>query len=349
VSASGEMGSATPRVSVVVTCLNAAATVVECIQSITSQDYPNLEVIVVDAGSTDDTTSKALGAADNTANFKLVIDESALTPARGRNKGAEVASGDFLAFTDSDCIAEPDWIRGLADPANWKEHVGAVGGKTVFTQIPSEKGILVALHGALGTRLGSGGSVEFFDRPNLSSAKSLPACYVMYPSKIFKTTGGFDESLRYCEDSCLSARIRRAGFRLVYNPKAVIHHRHRNSVRQFVRWMFDYGRGRGEAVRKDRGAITVAPVLLMLIPLLILSLAVWRVLPLNTLLVSTLAIYFGLDLAYALARTGRPQRETLLYFASYLVIHLSYAAGLVGGLVGGRTASGVPSSSTTTA
>jgi glycosyltransferase involved in cell wall biosynthesis len=348
VSALGETESATPRVSVIITSLNAEATVTDCIRSITSQDYPNLEVIFVDAGSTDDTTSKALMAAGNTTNFRLVIDKSASTPARGRNKGAEVAKGDFLAFTDSDCIAEPDWIRGLTDPENWKEHVGAVGGKTVFTEIPHEKGILVALHGALGTRLGSGGSIEFFNRPKLSSAKSLPACNVMYPSKIFKTSGGFDESLRYCEDSCLSARIRRAGFRLVYTPKAVIHHRHRNSVRQFVRWMFDYGKGRGEAVKKDRGAITVAAVLLMLIPLLILGLALWRVLPWDILLVSTLAIYFGLDLAYALARTRRPQGETLLYFASYLVIHLSYVAGLVGGLVRRRTGSGVSSSPTTT-
>ncbi len=343
------MESANPRISVIVTCFNAAETIDNCIRSVTSQNYPNTEVILVDAGSTDGTTSQALKVAGNRANFKLIVDESATTPARGRNKGAGAASGEFLAFTDSDCVAEAGWISALVNPENWKERVGAVGGKTVFTEIPHEKGMLSALHGALVTRLGSGGSVEFFDRPKLGSAKSLPACNVMYPSKIFKTSGGFDESLRYCEDSCLSAHIRRAGFRLVYTPKAVVYHKHRNSVRQFVRWMFDYGKGRGEAVQKDRGAITVASVLLMLIPLLILSLAVWRVLPLNILLLSTLAIYFGLDLAYAVAKTGRPQGETLLYFASYLVIHFSYAAGLVKGFVRRGTGSGGSSSQTTVA
>jgi glycosyltransferase involved in cell wall biosynthesis len=341
------MESLNPRISIVVTCFNAAETIAECIRSVISQNYSNIEVILVDAGSTDGTTSKASLAADNQVKFKLIVDESATTPARGRNIGAGAASGDFLAFTDSDCVAEPGWISALVNPENWGEDVGAVGGRTVFTEIPREKSMLIALHGALGTRLGSGGSVEFFDRPKLSSAKSLPACNVMYPSKIFKTSGGFDESLRYCEDSCLSAHIRRAGFRLVYTPKAVIHHRHRNSVRQFARWLFDYGKGRGEAVKKDRGAIAVAPVLLLLIPLLILSLVVWKALPLNILLVSALAIYFGLDLACALARTGRPEGETLLYLASYLVIHLSYAAGFVGGLIQRRTGSGIPSSPAT--
>jgi glycosyltransferase involved in cell wall biosynthesis len=333
VNASGELESATPRVSVIVTCLNAAATVADCIQSIMSQDYPNLELIFVDAGSTDGTTSKALVAAGKTPNFKLVIDESASTPAKGRNKGAQVASGDFLAFTDSDCVAEPDWISALINPENWKQDVGAVGGKTVFTDVPNGRGMLNALHGALGTRLGSAGSIEFYDGNRSANAKSLPSCNAMYSSKIFKLSGGFDESLRYCEDSCLNARIRRGGSKLVYTPKAVVHHQHRNSTGQFVRWMFDYGMGRGVAMKRDRGAVTFPTILLILASLVMLNLAIWRVFPLDILLVSMLSIYLGVDFAFALAKTRKPQSETLFYVASYPLIHFSYVAGLAGGLV----------------
>jgi len=339
------MESASPRISIIVTCFNAADTIGECIRSVTSQEYPNTEVILVDAGSTDGTTSQALRVAGNQANFKLIIDESASTPARGRNVGARAASGDFLAFTDSDCIAEPNWISALASPENWKQDVGAVGGKTVFTDIPHERGMLTALHGALGTRLGSAGSVEFFGGNHPTSAKSLPSCNAMYSSKVFKLSGGFDESLRYCEDSCVNARIRRRGLRLAYTPKAVIHHEHRNSVGQFVRWMFDYGTGRGVAMKRDRGAVTFPTILLVLVPLLILSLAFWRVFPLDILLISTLAIYFGIDIVAALTKTRRPQEDTLLYAASYPVIHFSYIAGLARGLVRRRPGPQVRSSS----
>ena len=327
------MESANPRISVIVTCFNAAETIDNCIRSVTSQNYPNTEVILVDAGSTDGTTSQALKVAGNRANFKLIVDESATTPARGRNKGAGAASGEFLAFTDSDCIAEPNWLSALVDPENWKQDVGAVGGKTVFTGIPRERGMLNALHGALGTRLGSAGSIEFYDGNHRGSAKSLPSCNAMYSSKVFKLTGGFDESLRYCEDSCLNAHIRRAGFRLAYTPKAVIHHQHRNSTGQFVRWMFDYGTGRGVAMKIDRGAITFPTLLLGVVPLLILGLAIWRVFPLDLLLITTLAIYFGIDIVAALTKTRTPQEETLFYAVSYPLIHFSYAAGLASGLV----------------
>src|SRR2546427_9188364 len=293
------MESASSRISIIITCFNAADTIGECIRSVTSQEYPNTEVILVDAGSTDGTTSQALRVAGKQANFKLIVDESASTPARGRNVGARAASGDFLAFTDSDCITEPNWISALSSPENWKQDVGAVGGKTVFTDIPHERGMLTALHGALGTRLGSAGSLEFFNGNHPTSAKSLPSCNAMYSSKVFKLSGGFDESLRYCEDSCLNARIRRGGFRLAYTPKALIHHQHRNSTGKFVRWMFDYGMGRGAAMKRDRGAITFPTVLLVLVPLLILGLAVGRVFPLDILLISTLAIYLGIDVAAA--------------------------------------------------
>jgi GT2 family glycosyltransferase len=302
-------------------------------------------VILVDAGSTDGTTSQALRVAGSRADFRLIVDESAATPARGRNKGAGAASGDFLAFTDSDCIAEPDWVSALVNPENWKQDVGGVGGKTVFTDIPRERVMLNALHGALGTRLGSAGSIEFFDGNHPTSAKSLPSCNAMYSSKVFKLSGGFDESLRYCEDSCLNARIRRGGFRLAYTPKALIHHQHRNSTGKFVRWMFDYGMGRGVAMKKDRGAITFPTLLLVLVSILIFGLAIWKVFPLDILLISTLAIYLGIDLAAALTKTRKPQGDTLLYAASYPLIHFSYVAGLARGLVRRRPAPQVRSSS----
>jgi glycosyltransferase involved in cell wall biosynthesis len=327
------METANPRISVIVTCFNAAETIAECVRSVTSQDYPNVEVILVDAGSTDGTTSQALNAACNRANFKLIVDKSAATPARGRNKGAGAARGEFLAFTDSDCVAEPDWISALVNPENWGQDVGAVGGKTVFTDIPHERGMLSALHGALGTRLGSAGSVEFFDGNHPASAKSLPSCNAMYSAKVFKLSGGFDESLRYCEDSCLNARIRRGGLRLAYTPKAVIHHQHRNSIGQFVRWMYDYGIGRGVAMKRDRGAITFPTLLLLLSSMLILSLAIWRVFPLDVLLVSTLALYLTIDIAASLTKTRKPQEEILFYAASYPLIHFAYLAGLARGLV----------------
>ncbi len=88
------------------------------------------------------------------------------------------------------------------------------------------------------------------------------------------------------------------------------------------------------AMKRDRGAITFPTLLLVLVSLVILSLAIWTAFPLDILLVSTLAIYLGIDVAAALTKTRRPQGDTLLYAAAYPLIHFSYVAGLARDLLG---------------
>jgi glycosyltransferase involved in cell wall biosynthesis len=91
---------ALPRVSVVIPAYNEERYLFDCLESIRKQDYPGVyEVTVVDDASTDDTARIALdwGA--------TVVHESRRSPACARQKGAEVASGDIIAFIDADTRA----------------------------------------------------------------------------------------------------------------------------------------------------------------------------------------------------------------------------------------------------
>lgn len=69
-----------PKVSVVVTSLNAQRSIGDCLHSLFSQDYGNLEVILVDGGSIDSTVEKARELAGDRANFRVIIDDLAETP-----------------------------------------------------------------------------------------------------------------------------------------------------------------------------------------------------------------------------------------------------------------------------
>lgn len=326
------MAATQPKVSIVVTSLNAEGTIADCLSSLTEQDYDNLEILLVDAGSSDATVGVAKQAAGQRKDFRLIIDETATTPARGRNLGTKFASGELLAFTDSDCVAEPNWISALVNSENWQEDTGGVGGKTVFTKIPEGKNMLKALHGAIETRLGNGGSAQFFSYKSRTTVRSLPSCNVMYQTAVFAQHGGFDESLRYCEDSCLNARIRKSGLKLSYVPEGVVHHQHRRSAKQFARWIYEYGKGRGSASKKDLRAFSSSMLLLALAAVLLLGLAVWHLLPLEVLFISALALYSSTALTSALFNAGRGIKFKILYLVGYFLIHLSYTAGLVVGL-----------------
>ena len=89
----------TPLVSVIIPVYNYDRYLAEAIESVLNQTYRNLEVIVVDDGSTDNSGEVARGFADNGVRYCLQVN-AGIGPAR--NKGVELAQGEFIAFLDAD-------------------------------------------------------------------------------------------------------------------------------------------------------------------------------------------------------------------------------------------------------
>src|SRR5207253_7787109 len=96
-----------PKVSVVICAYNAESTMEACLQSLLQLRYPNFEVIVVDDGSKDTTREIA-----ERFPFRVIHQENkGLSIAR--NVGIEASSGEYVVFTDSDCVVDPDWLTYL--------------------------------------------------------------------------------------------------------------------------------------------------------------------------------------------------------------------------------------------
>src|SRR5690606_6662434 len=103
--------AAWPRVSVVVCAYNAAATIAACLGSLTTLSYPDVEVIVVDDGSTDGTAD----IARRYSGVKVVhACHGGLSAAR--NIGLSEASGAIVAYVDADVRVDADWLRYLVQP-----------------------------------------------------------------------------------------------------------------------------------------------------------------------------------------------------------------------------------------
>src|SRR6185437_14535543 len=98
----------TPRVSVVVCTYNAERTMAPCLESLAKLNYPDYEVIVVNDGSTDRTLEIS-----ERFTFCQIISQPNRGLSVARNVGAEAASGEIVAYTDSDCVADADWLTYL--------------------------------------------------------------------------------------------------------------------------------------------------------------------------------------------------------------------------------------------
>lgn len=93
-----------PLVSVVVPVYNGEKYIEDCLRSILDQDYPALEVIVVDDGSSDATEARVRGLEDDRVQFYRQANSGS---AVARNRGVELARGSFIAFNDSDDLWAP--------------------------------------------------------------------------------------------------------------------------------------------------------------------------------------------------------------------------------------------------
>ncbi len=116
--------------SIIIPTYNRPQPLTNCLQSLANLDYPHnrLEVIVVDDGSkiSLDTVVKPF---QNQLNLTLISQTNA-GPASARNRGANLAKGQYLGFTDDDCSLDPNWLSALENTFS-KRPNALLGGKTI--------------------------------------------------------------------------------------------------------------------------------------------------------------------------------------------------------------------------
>ncbi|WP_245802146.1 glycosyltransferase family 2 protein [Corynebacterium pacaense] len=118
---------ANPKVSFLVAIKDEIDVIERCVRSMVGQDYPNLELIVIDDASEDGTT-ELLEELVPELGFILVKNEKNVGKKRALVKGAELATGDVIAFTDSDCVLAPDAVRRCTAALISEPDLGAVSG-----------------------------------------------------------------------------------------------------------------------------------------------------------------------------------------------------------------------------
>jgi glycosyltransferase involved in cell wall biosynthesis len=178
-------------VSVVMPAKNAAAYIGEAIESVFAQGGDVGELIIVDDGSTDDTVSLVRGLSDS--RIRMVAN-GATGVSAARNLGARLAGGPWLMFLDADDRLRPGAVSTLLIAAKAAQHAIVVYGD--YDRIDS-KGSPIGRRGRLKRRSKPSGRVL----ERLAAGNFIVNGGIMIiRSDAFNSAGGFDESLKYCED-----------------------------------------------------------------------------------------------------------------------------------------------------
>lgn len=230
-----------PMVSVIVPVRNRPEELTACVRSLKNLRYPQakLEIIVVDDFSTDNTPNiiESLGV------DKVILRKIWSGPAACRNAGAAVAVGEILAYTDSDCEVDPNWLCDLV-PHFTDSSIGVVGGRvdsfSLATAIERYESVASSLYM---------GEEERDCRPN-TAVPFLPTANLLIRRELLQQLGGFDKDFPIGEDVDLVWRVVESGKRVLYVPQGRVLHKYRCRLGRYARRKAFYGGSETFLLRK---------------------------------------------------------------------------------------------------
>ena len=225
-----------PAVTVVVPARNEQASIGGCLDSILAQDWEDLEVLVVDADSTDATRQVVAERRRHDHRVRLIHNPRRIIPV-ALNLALAEAAGTWLVRVDAHSTVPTDYVRRAVEHLETGAF-GAVGGrKDGVGRTPAGR----AVAAAMASRFGVGGSTYHFGTEQCD-VDHVP--FGAYPVELLRSFRGWDESLRVNQDFELDFRLRRAGHRILFDPKLRIEWQSRQSVGELFRQYHRYGKGK---------------------------------------------------------------------------------------------------------
>jgi glycosyltransferase involved in cell wall biosynthesis len=207
-------------VSVIIPSYNSEQTIEKCLNALQKQSYKGgFEIILVD--SSIDTTPAIVRT--RFPGIKFFHLEKKTDPGTARNIGIKEAKGEIIAFIDSDCVANSDWLDKIVVAHDLAYNV--VGG---------------AVRPANDSRdtVGWAGYVAEFREFLPESAKRevghIPTCNISYKKRIFEQFGLFEGKFYPQEDLVFNYHLGRKGEKILFDPEIQVRHYHRSELRAFL-------------------------------------------------------------------------------------------------------------------
>jgi GT2 family glycosyltransferase len=212
-----------PLVSILILNWNGARYLPRCLDSVAAQSFKDFEVIVLDNASTDHSVE---GIEDRYPGFRKISFEQNLGFAIANNRGAQIATGEWLAFLNNDAFPQPDWLKNIVAATREYPQFDFFSSRLIYdtqADMVQSTGDVYNISGYAWPRDNNNPINQAHDAHE--EVFSACAAAALYKRKAFLAAGGFTEAFSsHHEDVDLGFRLRLLGHRCLYVPDAVVAH-----------------------------------------------------------------------------------------------------------------------------
>lgn len=236
-------------VTVVIPARNEERSIRDCVASIQAQTHRNLQIIVVDGASDDETASivKEIGDAD--PRVQLLINPQRVIPV-SLNMAVAAAEGPWLVRVDAHATVPPEYVERAVRHLVTGQWGGVGGRKDGVGRTPAGR----AIAAAMASRFGVGGST-YHHGTTVRTVEHVP--FGAYPLSVIRELGGWDERLRVNQDFEFDYRVRESGRDLLFDPELRIDWESRQTIGDLYRQYKRYGSGKVRVARLHPASLRV--------------------------------------------------------------------------------------------
>jgi GT2 family glycosyltransferase len=242
-----------PRITVIVATRERPDLLRTCLDALLGLDYPDYEIVVVD--NDPDTADTANLVTKGFGPPVRYVRENRRGLASAHNRGLEEARGEVVAFVDDDVVVDRYWLTAIAEGFAADSKVGCVTGLILPAQLDTPAQLLLERHGGFDKGFG----LRVFDtghhRPDdplfpFTAGRLGSGANMAFDTEVLRRLGGFDPAIgigtfaRGGDDLAAFFRVV-LNHRLVYQPAAVVWHRHHREMAALRNQSFGYGVGAG--------------------------------------------------------------------------------------------------------
>jgi GT2 family glycosyltransferase len=240
----------TPLVTVAVCTRDRPDDLRRCLDALERIDYPLLELLVIDNAPATEAAKREVLSRNGRVRY---APEHRPGLSWARNRAIAEAKGEILAFTDDDVLVDPGWVTELVEAFGSDPEIMAVTGLVVPSELDTDAQVLFERYRSFGRGF-SRVRVQAAPGATLAARYGLTGSFgaganMAFRRRLFDEIGPFDPSLgpgaltRGGDDLEMFFRVLKAGHALVYEPRALVRHRHRRSMTELRAQMSDHGIG----------------------------------------------------------------------------------------------------------